>query len=335
MSAGDADIAVGGGGNAAIVAALTAADAGARVLVQERAPVHFRGGNSRHTRNIRCAHDTGDEYTTGPYPFAELRADLCGVGEVPSDERLAELTIRQSADAPAWMSAHGARWQPALTGTLNLARANRFFLGGGRALLNSYYRTAERAGVAIAYDTKVTHLEVDGEICTALHTDDGRRVRASSVICASGGFEADLAWLGRYWGEAAEGFHVRGPAYNDGGFFRELLDAEAQQAGEERGFHAVAVDAAARPRGLRDAHPAAAGDRGIRSAAAAPCGRGRGRVRARAVHRIRPRDLPDAVRPPRQPGALTWATPLRWWPITSEPPGAGSSSPTRAIRSSS
>ncbi|MEU5888964.1 FAD-dependent tricarballylate dehydrogenase TcuA [Streptomyces sp. NPDC047461] len=243
MSARDADVVVVGGGNAAMVAALTAADAGARVLLLERAPAHFRGGNSRHTRNIRCAHDTGDEYTTGPYPFAELRADLCGVGEGPSDEHLVELTIRQSVDVPAWMTAHGARWQPALTGTLNLARTNRFFLGGGKALLNSYYRTAERAGVAIAYDTKVTHLEVDGEICTAVHTYDGRRVRASSVICASGGFEADLDWLGRYWGEAAEGFHVRGPAYNDGGILRELLDAGAGQAGEERGFHAVAVDA--------------------------------------------------------------------------------------------
>jgi tricarballylate dehydrogenase len=141
------------------------------------------------------------------------------------------------------MAAHGAHWQPALSGTLNLARTNRFFLGGGKALLNSYYRTAERAGVTIDYDTRVTRLEWDGETCTGVHTEDGRRVRAASVICASGGFEANLAWLARYWGKAAEGFHVRGPAYNDGGVLRELLDAGAQQAGEERGFHAVAVDA--------------------------------------------------------------------------------------------
>lgn len=238
-----ADVVVIGGGNAAIVSALTAADAGARVLLLERAPAHFRGGNSRHTRNIRCAHDTGDEFTTGPYPFAELWRDLCGVGKGPSDERLAELTIRQSLEAPAWMTAHGARWQTALTGTLNLARTNRFFLGGGKALLNSYYRTAARAGVTIAYDRTVTRLEFDGDTCTSVHTDDGRRIRAASVICASGGFEADLAWLGRYWGEAAQGFHVRGPSYNDGGVLRELLNAGALHAGEERGFHAVAVDA--------------------------------------------------------------------------------------------
>ncbi|WP_326719211.1 FAD-dependent tricarballylate dehydrogenase TcuA [Streptomyces sp. NBC_00243] len=237
------DVLVIGGGNAAIVSALTAADAGARVLMLERAPVVFRGGNSRHTRNIRCAHDTGDEFTTGPYPFAELWSDLCGVGEGPSDERLAELTVRESTTAPAWMAAHGAHWQRALSGTLNLARTNRFFLGGGKALLNSYYRTAERAPVSIEYDRRVTRLEFQGDSCTGVLTEDGHRIRAATVICASGGFEANLDWLGRYWGDAAKGFHVRGPSYNDGGVLRELLDAGAQRAGEERGFHAVAVDA--------------------------------------------------------------------------------------------
>ncbi|MCI3275304.1 FAD-dependent tricarballylate dehydrogenase TcuA [Streptomyces cylindrosporus] len=237
------DVLVVGGGNAALVSALSAADAGARVRLLERAPAHFRGGNSRHTRNIRCAHDTGDEFTTGPYPGAELRRDLGGVGDGPSDERLAELTVRESRSVPAWMTAHGAHWQPALSGTLNLARTNRFFLGGGKALLNSYYRTAERAGVTVEYDTQVTRLEWTGETCTAAHTADGRRIPAASVVCASGGFEANLAWLGRYWGEAAQGFHVRGPSYNDGRVLRELLDAGAQRAGEERGFHAVAVDA--------------------------------------------------------------------------------------------
>jgi tricarballylate dehydrogenase len=53
-----------GGGNAAVVAALAAADLGARVLVLERAPKHMRGGNSRHTRNIRCVHEA-DDYNSG------------------------------------------------------------------------------------------------------------------------------------------------------------------------------------------------------------------------------------------------------------------------------
>jgi tricarballylate dehydrogenase len=243
------DVAVLGGGNAALVSALTAADHGARVLLLERAPAVFRGGNSRHTRNVRCAHDAADGYVTGPYPDAELRRDLDGVGSGPSNEALADLTIAESRSVPEWMGEHGVRWQPALRGTLGLARTNRFFLGGGKALVNSYYRTAQRAGIAVRYEASVEGLEwsaTDGGTCAAVIVDTQagtRRVRAKTVIAASGGFEANIGWLSRYWGDAARNYHVRGPRYNDGTVLELLLGAGAERAGEERGFHAVAVDA--------------------------------------------------------------------------------------------
>jgi tricarballylate dehydrogenase len=246
------DVAVLGGGNAALASALTAADNGARVLLLERAPVVFRGGNSRHTRNVRCAHEAADGYVTGPYPPAELRRDLDSVGTGPSNEALADLTIAESLSVPGWMSEHGARWQPALRGTLGLARTNRFFLGGGKALLNSYYRTAQRAGITVRYSSCVQGLEWDGSArddggaCTAVIVDTQggtRRVTAKAVIAASGGFEANIDWLSRYWGDAARNYHVRGPRYNDGTVLDLLLRGGAAPAGEERGFHAVAVDA--------------------------------------------------------------------------------------------
>jgi tricarballylate dehydrogenase len=235
-----------GGGNAALVSALAATDAGARVLLLERAPAVMRGGNSRHTRNIRCVHPDADGYTTGGYTFAELWHDLCGVGGGPSNEAMAELTVRESESVPGWMTGHGAHWQPALRGTLHLSRTNRFFLGGGKALLNSYYRRAERAGVTIRYECSVESLDLEGSACTGLLVrgpGGEHRVRAGAVVCASGGFEANIEWLRRYWGDAALNYHVRGPRYNDGTVLARLLEAGAQPAGEERGFHAVAVDA--------------------------------------------------------------------------------------------
>jgi tricarballylate dehydrogenase len=246
------DVLVAGGGNAALCAAITARQAGASVLLLESAPRAFRGGNSRHTRNVRCAHEAADAYVTGPYPPAELRRDLDGVGTGPSSEALADLTIAGSLSVPGWMSEHGARWQPALRGTLGLARTNRFFLGGGKALVNSYYRTAQRAGITVRYEACVQGLEWDGSArddggaCTAVivGTQGGtRRVTAKAVIAASGGFEANIDWLSRYWGDAARNYHVRGPRYNDGIVLDLLLRGGADRAGEERGFHAVAVDA--------------------------------------------------------------------------------------------
>lgn len=240
------DVVVIGGGNAALVSALSARDHGARVLMLERAPVVFRGGNSRHTRNVRCVHDHADAYNTGVYTYDEVWKDLCGVGTGPSNERLAELTVRASESVPAWMSAHGVHWQQPLSGTLHLGRTNRFFLGGGKALVNTYYRTAERAGIAVLYECTVEEPCFDGPACTELvvrYAGERRRVRAKAVVCASGGFEANIDWLREYWGDAALNYHIRGPVYNDGTILRRLLDGGAERTGDERGFHAVAVDA--------------------------------------------------------------------------------------------
>ncbi|MFD9435794.1 aldehyde dehydrogenase family protein [Streptomyces sp. NPDC060002] len=46
-----------------------------------------------------------DEFTTGPYPFDELRRDLCGVGEGPGDDHSAGLTVSHSLVASAWTTA--------------------------------------------------------------------------------------------------------------------------------------------------------------------------------------------------------------------------------------
>ena len=243
------DLVVVGGGNAAVSAAMAADDRGARVLIVERAPVPMRGGNTRHTRNIRCVHRQ-DEFNSGDYCFDELWTDLCGVGTGPSDEELAHFTVSDSETIPAWMAAHGARWQRPLSGTLQLGRTNRFFLGGGKALLNSYYRhLATRPNVTVAYDAKVEEFEFTGPRCDALVVvlADGRRVRvaARSVVCASGGFEANLDWLRRYWSDAVDNYIIRGTPYNDGHVLAQLYDAGAASAGEEKGFHAIALDARA------------------------------------------------------------------------------------------
>jgi tricarballylate dehydrogenase len=242
---GNFDVAVLGGGNAGLCAALTARQAGARVLVLEAAPRHLRGGNSRHTRNLRCAHAAPTDVLTEAYSAEELLADLLRVNDGETDETLARMVVEGSAACPTWMKSFGVRFQQSLRGTLHLARTNAFFLGGGTALMNSYYAAAERLGIHVLYDAEVVGLNLhDGAFRSAAVQlgASTREVRANAVVLAAGGFEANLDWLREAWGEAARNFIVRGTPYNQGTVLRMLLDAGAQPIGSPRECHAVAID---------------------------------------------------------------------------------------------
>ena len=125
------DVLVIGGGNAALCAALMAREAGASVLVLEAAPRAWRGGNSQHTRNLRCMHDAPQDVLVDAYPEEEFWQDLLKVTAGQTDEALARLVIRASASCRDWMRRHGVRFQPSLSGALHTARTNAFFMGGG------------------------------------------------------------------------------------------------------------------------------------------------------------------------------------------------------------
>ncbi len=242
------DVLVAGGGNAALCAAITAAEKGAKVLVVEAAPKFYRGGNTRHTRNLRCAHDAANEVLTGPYPEEEFWNDLLRVTGGETDEALARFTIAQSKELWDFMIAQDVRFQPSLGGTLSLGRTNAFFLGGGRAMLNALYRRADALGVAVVYEAEVVGLEVDDGIfrsATVAHAGGRVTVAARAMIAAAGGFEANVEWLKEAWGPEAENFLIRGTPYNRGSLLRQLLDADVQSVGDPTQCHAVAIDARA------------------------------------------------------------------------------------------
>ena len=113
------------------------------------APKFYRGGNTRHTRNMRCAHDAATETLTGPYTEEEFFEDLLRVTGGHTDEELARLMIAESRKCSAGSPSRACASSRSLGGTLSLGRTNSFFLGGGRAMLNALYLTAERLGVEI------------------------------------------------------------------------------------------------------------------------------------------------------------------------------------------
>ena len=239
------DVLVIGGGNAALCAAICAAEKGARVTLLERAPVPYRGGNSRHTRNFRCAHSAPLGVLSDAYGEDEFFNDLLRVTKGNTDEAMARQVISRSADSYEWMAKQGVLFQPSLSGTLSLSRTNAFFLGGGKALVNAYYQRCEALEVDIRYNTTVLHLHIDDGQCDGalIHSKDGQTyIRAKAFVVASGGFESNKEWLQEAWGEAAKNFLIRGTPYNRGEVLKQVLAQGADSVGDPTQCHAVAID---------------------------------------------------------------------------------------------
>ncbi|WP_137926912.1 FAD-dependent tricarballylate dehydrogenase TcuA [Cupriavidus sp. 2SB] len=244
------DVLVIGGGNAALCAALMAREAGASVMLLESAPREWRGGNSSHTRNLRCMHDAPQDVLIDAYPEEEYWQDLLKVTGGLTDEKLARLAIRASSTCRDWMRSHGVNFQPPLSGALHVARTNAFFMGGGKALVNAYYRSAERLGVSIRYNAPVDRIELDGGRFVAAYIGN-ERIAARACVLAAGGFESNREWLREAWGQnergewPADNFLIRGTRFNMGVLLKHMIEAGADAIGDPSQSHCVAIDARA------------------------------------------------------------------------------------------
>ena len=245
------DVIVIGGGNAALCAAITAREAGASVLLLEASPKEWRGGNSQHTRNLRCMHDAPQDVLIDAYPEEEYWQDLLKVTAGKTNEHLARLVIRSTATCRDWMRKHGVNFQPPLSGALHVARTNAFFMGGGKALVNAYFRSAQNMGVDILYNTKIIDLDIQNHQFKAAITEDGTRFEASACVLAAGGFESNREWLRQAWGQnengewPADNFIIRGTRFNQGNLLKLMMDQGADTIGDPSQSHCVAVDARA------------------------------------------------------------------------------------------
>lgn len=239
------DIIVIGGGNAALCAAISAAEEGKSVLILESAPKLWRGGNSQHTRNMRVSHAEPTATLVDSYPFEEFYDDLLKVTKGETNEELATLVIQRSIDLLNWMNHHGIYFQQSISGTLSLSRTNAFFLGGGKTLVNREYQIAEDLGVEILYEHEVEHVNMQDNTVGSLdvNTQEGKKeFRARAYIAASGGFESNREWLKEAWGEKADNFLIRGTRFNQGKVLKSLLNQGVQAVGKPEQGHAVAID---------------------------------------------------------------------------------------------
>jgi tricarballylate dehydrogenase len=231
-----------GGGAAALAAAIDAAAAGASVRLLDAAPAALLGGNTRHSRNFRYAHDAPTRYTPDAYPAAQFRADLLRATAGGADPALLDVLVDASRELPAWLRAQGVALQRPEQGPLPYSRKTAFFLGGGLAAVRALTDRALALGVTISRGCAVRALTLYGRRVTAAVTTR-LEAAAGAYVLACGDAHADPAWLARHWGEAAAGFVNRGTPHARGELMHWLLARGAVPAGDPAGLYLVAVDA--------------------------------------------------------------------------------------------
>ncbi|MCC3304948.1 FAD-dependent tricarballylate dehydrogenase TcuA [Sneathiella sp. HT1-7] len=260
------DVVVVGAGNAALCAALSAEENGARVLVLECAPEDVSGGNSRFTAGaIRFAYNgledlqavmpdlTENEIATtdfGTYTEDQFFDDMFRVTQHRTDPDLCETLVRQSFSTIRWMREKGVRFVP-IYGRQAFKVDGKFKFwggltveawGGGPGLVEALISSAKKRGIDVWYEARALELLTDGAGVTGVKIRRNGKIEevsAKSVILAAGGFQANTEMRTRYLGPNWDLAKVRGTPYNTGDGIRMAMDIGASSAGNWSGCHAV------------------------------------------------------------------------------------------------
>ena len=228
------DVVVAGGGIAGLCAALAAREAGATVMLAEKAPRPERGGNTRFAdAQMRFPH-AADEYGARDYSEDEMIDDLMRISRGRANPALVETLARNAAAAIEWLTVLGIEWEPGYPHTAGYRRSPKM---GGQGLVDTLFRRLEGREAVISYENGAAQLLIDGRRavtgvrCTS---PDGLvdLMARGGVVLACGGFQANaqmrVAHLGRY----ADSLVLRGSRHNTGEGIRMALDIGAQPAGQ-------------------------------------------------------------------------------------------------------
>jgi tricarballylate dehydrogenase len=188
-----------------------------------------------------------------PYTRENFLADLNRVTEGRIDQELAAFLVDNSNASLHWMRELGIRFEHEKSVKV---KGRDYFepgavihtVGGGLGQLMAWREIADRMGIEIRYDTKVTALHGNERRLEGVRVLTPEReydLFGRAVICCSGGFQASAEMRARYLGPFGDLMRVRGSKHDTGEVLNMLVALGAMTSGHWQGAHATPIDAGA------------------------------------------------------------------------------------------
>ncbi len=204
----EADIVIAGAGGAGMTAAITAAQAGKKVIILEKGSVS--GGNSSYATGGMNAADTHYQAEQGIEDSADLYyADTMKGGHDINNPDLVRTLAENSSAAIDWLDSIGAPLSNVgQAGGASAMRQHRpvndegKILSVGTYLVEHLTNTCGDVGVEIIYNAKVDTILVDEGKAVGLHATgeagNSITVKAKAVIVTTGGFGSNPDMITKY-----------------------------------------------------------------------------------------------------------------------------------------
>ncbi|KZT64050.1 FAD/NAD(P)-binding domain-containing protein [Daedalea quercina L-15889] len=274
MSPSAFDCIVVGSGHAGSCAAVSAIESGCRrVLIVEKSPEEWVGGNGYFTAGAhRTVHgglqdllpivtnvtpEVAATIDMDPYTAEDFTNDIMRLADGRSDPAMVKAVVNGSRETIGWLAEKvGIPFIFSFNRQAYLVNGRQKFWGGmvlsvvdgGKGVIAAHRRALEQAGVEVWFDSSAVELVAEDGRVTGLVIDragERETLSASAVILACGGFESSAELRGKYMSQDWTQAKVRGTPYNTGDAFNLTRPLNALLTGDfsPSGCHSTCWDA--------------------------------------------------------------------------------------------
>jgi fumarate reductase flavoprotein subunit len=197
----EADIVVIGSGVSGMVAALTAAESGARVLVLEKQ--RSLGGTSNFFHGMFAVESEMQRQRYITYSTDEAFKNIMEYSHWRANARLVRAVVNESGPTISWLQEKGVQFTEATTNMPDAPRCYHPVKGMGAAVIIVLVDVARARGVDIRSGMPVKRiLKTDNKVAGIVVEEEGEEaeVAAKAAVIASGGYANNKEWIKKYAG---------------------------------------------------------------------------------------------------------------------------------------